>query len=228
VENRKNIFVIIPCFNEGAIIRRTVNGVLSCGYTVVVVDDASWDNTREELKGVPAYYIRHQVNLGQGAALQTGIDFAKKRGADCFVTFDADGQHLAEDIEKMIKVLRDKKADIIFGSRFLPNAETNVSVSRAFVLNMARYLNRLVSGFLLSDAYNGLRVFNRKAAEKIVLTENRMAHATQFQVLTAKHKLKYAECPISILYTDYSRRKGLKNQDGIKIFFEIILYKIYS
>ena len=224
----KSIFVIMPCYNEARVIRKTVTVVLEKGYRVVVVDDCSKDGSKKQLAGLPVYYLRHRVNMGQGAALQTGIDFAKKKGAKYFVTFDADGQHDSNDIAGMIELIEKGKADIVFGSRFLPGSRTNASGPRTFVLNVARYINYVVSGILLSDAYNGLRLFDRRAAESIRLTENKMAHATQFQVLTAKHKLQYCEYANSIHYNEYTTGKGLRNWDGIKIFFEILLYKIFS
>ena len=224
----KSIFVIIPCYNEARVIRKTVLEVLEKGYSVVIVDDCSKDASKKQVKGLPVYYLPHRINMGQGAALQTGIDFAKKKGAKYFVTFDADGQHDSSAIAGMIDLIQKKKSDIIFGSRFLPGSKTNVSGSRTFVLNVARYVNYLVSGILLSDAYNGLRLLDRRAADSIKLTENKMAHATQIQVLTAKHKLHYSEYANSIHYNEYTTGKGLRNWDGIKIFFEILLYKIFQ
>lgn len=222
-----DIFVIIPCYNEAAVIRNTVIEVLRHGYNVVIIDDSSKDNSKNELKGLPVYYLRHRVNLGQGAALQTGIDFALKKGAKYFVTFDADGQHDSDDIPGMIALLEKEKADIVFGSRFLPGAKTNVSRSRSFALNLGRYINYFTSGILLSDSFNGMRIFSKPAAEKIKLTENRMSHPVQLLMLTAAGKLKYAEYPVAIHYSDYSKKKGLKNKDGIKILIEILLYKIF-
>ena len=222
-----DIFVIIPCYNEAAVIRNTVIEVLRHGYNVVIIDDSSKDNSKNELKGLPVYYLRHRVNLGQGAALQTGIDFALKKGAKYFVTFDADGQHDSDDIPGMVTLLEKEKADIVFGSRFLPGAKTNVSRSRSFALNLGRYINYFTSGILLSDSFNGMRIFSKPAAEKIKLTENRMSHPVQLLMLTAAGKLKYAEYPVAIHYSDYSKKKGLKNKDGIKILIEILLYKIF-
>ena len=222
-----DIFVIIPCYNEAAVIRNTVIEVLRHGYNVVIIDDSSKDNSKNELKGLPVYYLRHRVNLGQGAALQTGIDFALKKGAKYFVTFDADGQHDSDDIPGMIALLEKEKVDIVFGSRFLPGAKTNVSRSRSFALNLGRYINYFTSGILLSDSFNGMRIFSKPAAEKIKLTENRMSHPVQLLMLTAAGKLKYAEYPVAIHYSDYSKKKGLKNKDGIKILIEILLYKIF-
>ena len=114
---KNEIFVIIPCFNEATVVRNTVSEILSLGYNVVVIDDCSKDNSRKQLKGLPLYYLRHRTNMGQGAALQTGIEFAKKKGAQYFVTFDADGQHDSKDIGGMIEVMLKKKTDIVFGSR---------------------------------------------------------------------------------------------------------------
>jgi len=228
LNDRKSIFVIIPCYNEARVVKNTVTGVLEKGYSVVVVDDCSKDGSKKQLVGLPVHYLRHRINMGQGAALQTGIDFAKRKGAKYFVTFDADGQHDSNDIEGMVELIENEKCDIVFGSRFLAGSKTNVSGSRTFVLNVARYVNYLVSGILLSDAYNGLRLFDRKAAESIKLTENKMAHATQIQVQAAKNRLHYSEYANSIHYNEYTTGKGLRNLDGIKIFFEILLYKIFK
>lgn len=224
----RSIFVIIPCYNEASVIRKTVGEVLEKGYSVVIVDDCSRDNSKKQLSGLPLYYLRHRVNMGQGAALQTGIEFAKKRGAKYFVTFDADGQHDCNDIRGMIEFLEKENADIVFGSRFLPGSKTNVSSSRSFALNMGRYINYFVSGILLSDSFNGLRLLSRKAVEKIKITENRMAHPVEILMLTASNKMKYAEYPVTIHYSDYSKAKGLKNKDGIKILFEIFLHKFFN
>ncbi len=227
MKDKSSVFVIIPCYNESAVIRKTVASVSEKGYTVVVVDDCSKDNSKKELKGLPVFYLRHRVNMGQGAALQTGICFSFKKNAEYFVTFDADGQHEVNDIEGMMEEMSKENSDIVFGSRFLPGSKTNVPVSRSFVLNAARFVNYLVSGILLSDAYNGLRILNRKAAAVLKLTENKMAHATQIQMLVSKNKLSYTEFPNSIHYNEYTMGKGLKNRDGLKILFEIILHKIF-
>ena len=227
MNDNQSIFVIIPCYNEAKVIRNTVAEILEKGYTVVIVDDCSKDNSKRQLSGLPVHYLRHRVNMGQGAALQTGIEFAKRKGAKYFVTFDADGQHDINDIPGMVEYLEKEKADIVFGSRFLPGAKTNVSRSRSFALNMGRYINYMVSGIMLSDSFNGLRLFSKQTADKIKITENRMAHPVEFLVLTAAKKLKHVEYPVSIHYSDYSKAKGLKNRDGIKILFEMFLYKIF-
>ncbi len=225
--DQQSIFVVIPGYNEAKVIRQTVKEVLAEGYKVVVVDDCSTDNTKEVLNDLPVYFVRHKINLGQGAALQTGIELALKHGAEYIFTYDADGQHDCKDLAGMLDLMYHKKVDIIFASRFLAGSKTNISTSRSLVLNIARYINYLVSGILLSDAYNGLRLLNKKTAGNIQILENKMAHATEFQIMVAKNKFSYAEFPNSIHYNEYSKNKGLRNRDGIKIVFEIILHKIF-
>lgn len=222
-----SIFVIVPCYNEAVVIRQTAEKLLQKKYSVVVVDDASRDNSRSALLGLPVYYIRHSCNLGQGAAIRTGIELALKKSAAFLVTFDADGQHDADDIEKMIECLRNKKADIVFGSRFVPGAATNAPLFRKLVLKTARFINYLASSILLSDANNGLRAMTSTAALKMKITENRSSHNAQVQNLVHQHKLKYVECPVNISYSDYSKKKGVRNISSIRILYDLILYKIF-
>ena len=227
VTDNRSIFVIVPGFNEATVIRQTVEVLLQKNYSVIVVDDASTDITRKTLSGLPVFYIRHLANLGQGAAIQTGVHLALKKNAQYIVTFDADGQHDVNDIERMINLLQHENADIVFGSRFLPGAASNLHLTRRLVLKTARLINYLASGILLSDANNGLRVMTREAALKIRITENRSSHNAQMQNLVKFNKLKYAECAVNVSYSEYSRRKGLKNINSIRILYDLILFKIF-
>jgi len=222
-----SIFVIVPGFNESAVIRQTIEALLQKNYSVIVVDDASTDATRKTLSGLPVFYIRHLANLGQGAAVQTGMQLALKKNAEYLVTFDADGQHDVNDIERMINLLQEEKAEVVFGSRFLPGAASNLHASRRLMLKTARFINYLASGILLTDANNGLRVMTREAALKMRITENRSSHNAQVQNLVKYNKLKYAECAVNVSYSDYSRRKGLKNINSIRILYDLILFKIF-
>lgn len=223
-----SVFIIIPAFNEADVIGEVIKELLPLGYAIVVVDDGSSDNTRQVVQALPVYYLRHRINFGQGAAIQTGISFALKKGADIFVTFDADGQHNPADIAPMIDKLVSGQLDMVFGSRFLPPVTTQMSFSRKAILGFARYLNFLLTGILLSDAHNGLRVFNRKAASSIHILENGMAHATELLILVKKHGLSYGEAPVQVNYTPYSKGKGQKNSHSFKVLQDILLYKIFK
>src|SRR5205823_120653 len=116
------IFVVIAAYNEAVTIARVIGDVSRFGYEIVVVDDGSRDGTADIAKRSGAAVLRHRINLGQGAALQTGIDYALRKGAERIVTFDADGQHRAQDIPKLLEALDRSRVDYALGSRFLGSA----------------------------------------------------------------------------------------------------------
>jgi glycosyltransferase involved in cell wall biosynthesis len=225
----KSVFIIIPAYNEYAVIKNVAAELLSSGYTVIIVDDASKETLWPELKDLDGiYYIRHQVNLGQGAALQTGIDFALQKDAAYLVTFDADGQHSATDIPAMLLPLQKEGVDITLASRFLTKGLHNASLLRQWTLKTGRWVNYFFTGIYLSDAHNGLRAMTSGAAKKIQLKENRMAHATEILYAIKKNKLKYKEVPASVTYTDYSKEKGQSAFNSIRIFFDLLLHKLFE
>src|SRR5580658_8959053 len=110
------IWLIIPAYNEAAVIGRVVGDVIRRGYNVAVIDDGSTDETGCRAAAAGAVVVTHPINLGQGAALQTGIRYALRQGADTIVTFDADGQHRAADIDVLIDALASNNADFALGS----------------------------------------------------------------------------------------------------------------
>lgn len=226
---RLKIFIVIPVYNEHATILGVLSALQQKGYTnIILVDDGSSDGIKSTIRNFPINYLRHSCNLGQGAALQTGFEFAKKNRADAVITFDADEQHSVSDIPLLLLPLQQNKADIVFGSRFMTQPLQHLPLSKKIILRVARYINYLFSGLLLSDAHNGLRALNRNALEKIVITENRMAHASEILFETKKHNLRYTEVPVHIMYTDYSTQKGQSVWDSIKVLFDLVLYKFFK
>jgi glycosyltransferase involved in cell wall biosynthesis len=182
----------------------------------------------KQLHDLPVVLLEHKVNLGQGAALQTGLTYARKLNTDIVITFDADGQHNEEDIKSLIAPIITNVADVVLGSRFLPDNVSRVPLTKRFILQFARIINFLFSGVLLTDAHNGLRALNRTALAKINLTENRMAHASEFLFEIKKHKLRWKEIPVHIRYTEYSIQKGQKTWDSIKVLFDLLLHKLFK
>jgi polyprenyl-phospho-N-acetylgalactosaminyl synthase len=226
VENN-GVFIVIPAYNEGDMILSTLNPLIDKGYKVVVVDDCSTDNTKELIKRLPIFYIRHFVNLGQGAALRTGIEYALSVGAEIAVTFDADGQHDPNDIPAMITPIINSEADITLGTRFQRKEDTlAIPYIRRQVLKAAVIFNRVMTGLKLTDAHNGFRALNRQAMEHMLITENRMAHATEILLLIKRNKLRYKEIPVHIKYTDFSISKGQKSMNAFNIAIDVILKKI--
>lgn len=223
-----NVFVVIPAYNEEATIRTVATDVLAAGYQVVVVDDGSSQNLVAALHNLPIHYLRHGVNLGQGAALQTGIHYALEQQADSVVTFDADAQHRTSDIGQLQLAMQQSGADVVLGSRFLQTSTAHIPVLRKLLLQAARVINFMFTGLYLTDAHNGLRLLNRKAAETIFLKENRMAHATEILSQIKALGLKYIEVPVHITYSDYSRQKGQTGWSGFRILIDLLLAKIFQ
>jgi glycosyltransferase involved in cell wall biosynthesis len=220
--------VVIPAFNEQDAITATVERLAEISCQVVVVDDGSTDNTWSLLNELPVHRLRHPVNLGQGAALQTGVRYAVRQGAQWIVHFDADGQHRVEDIAVLLAPLRRGEADVALGSRFLRTEDAmNVPTGRRVVLQTARIVNFLFTGLWLSDAHNGFRAMSRQAAELIDLKENGFAHATEILSEIRRHKLRYVECPTHIRYTDYSRAKGQRLTSAFNILCDLVLGKVF-
>ncbi|TWI82994.1 glycosyltransferase involved in cell wall biosynthesis [Lacibacter cauensis] len=227
--DNQSVFVLVPSYNENEVLRDVVSMLVEKKYSVVVIDDGSTIRQSLYLKNLPVHYIRHKLNLGQGAALQTGTNFALSKGATYIVHFDADGQHSAKDVATLLHPLEDDTIDIVFGSRFLvPTLSGYIPIQKKILLFFGRYINYIFSGLLLSDAHNGLRAMTSKASTKIILTENRMAHASEILFLVKKNRLRFTEVSVSISYTDYSKSKGQPVWNSIRIFFDLILHKLFE
>jgi polyprenyl-phospho-N-acetylgalactosaminyl synthase len=223
-----SIFIIIPAYNESRAIRSTVAPLIAYGYSVVVVDDHSIDQTRAVLQKLPVYYLRHPINLGQGAALQTGMDFALQQGAKFIIHFDADGQHQAEDISMLLEPLQRGQADVVIGSRFLRwEDRQEVPTLRQLFLRVAVLVNWMITGVWLTDAHNGFRALTRPAAQKICLRENRFAHASEILVQIRHAKLRYVERPTKIVYTNYSKAKGQSLWNAFNIVVDLLLSRFF-
>jgi glycosyltransferase involved in cell wall biosynthesis len=221
------VYIIVPSYNEGAVLLETVKTLLPLGHELVVVDDGSREDPSELLADLPLHLLRHGINLGQGAALQTGMDYAKRCGAKAVLHFDADGQHDPADIERFLAALA-AGADVVLGSRFLPGAEPcRVPLAKRLLLQGARVVNGLFTGMWLSDAHNGFRALNQRALAAIELTENRMAHASEILAQARKKRLRVVEIAVNIAYSDYSRQKGQKWYNSLNILVELILNKLF-
>jgi glycosyltransferase involved in cell wall biosynthesis len=221
------VFVVVAAHNEARVIRSAIQPLADLGYTVVVVDDASTDDTSLQLSGMPVHVLRHRINLGQGAALQTGMAFALRRGARFVVHFDADGQHRAEDVETLLAPLRRGDADVALGSRFLRRQDrASVPLRRRLLLKGGVVVNGLLTGLWLTDAHNGMRAFTATAAARIDLRENRFAHASEILNQIRLQKLQYVERPTTIAYTAYSMAKGQSAVNAIKIVIDLLLRRI--
>ncbi len=219
------VFVVIPAFNEAKNIGRVISGLFEHGFTkIVVVDDGSSDTTAEVALGQGAIVLRHLINRGQGATLQTGNDYALKKGAQVVVHFDADGQFNPLDIDGAVQLVETGAADIVLGSRFM-DRRSKLPFTKQYVLfPLTRFLNRLFTGLNLTDGQNGFRVLSRQALEKIVITHDGMAHNSEIIREVNRLALVYQEYPVEVTYHRYGQGLG----GGIKIVGNILLRFLYS
>jgi glycosyltransferase involved in cell wall biosynthesis len=214
-------WIVVPAFNEAAVIGEVIADVLSVFDHVVCVDDGSTDGTGEIARRAGAHLVRHPINLGQGAAIQTGIEYARKQpGARLFATFDADGQHRVKDAAAMIDRLCAGDVDVVIGTRFGGHDGSRPPLFKRIVLQTAARLSRRGRRLGLTDTNNGLRVFNKKVADGLDITMSGMSHANEIILLIAENRWRVAEQPVEVLYTEYSKSKGQPLLNGVNIIFE--------
>lgn len=216
-----NVVAVIPAYNEEKKIGKVIREVAQYVDKMIVIDDGSADHTAEQAKHRKSIILKHLINLGQGAALQTGFEYAKKIKSDIIVTFDADGQFEPSEIKDIVKPIIKNRADVVLGSRFLGKT-INIPSSRLIVLRMGIFFTYLFSNIKLTDTHNGFRAFNKKAFSKINILHNRWAHPSDIIYQVSKNKFRIIEVPVTIRYTNYSKSKGQSNFEALRIPFELV------
>ncbi|HEX5405435.1 MAG TPA: glycosyltransferase family 2 protein [Pseudonocardiaceae bacterium] len=218
-----DVWLIIPVYNEATVIGDVVRGVLRTFPNVVCVDDGSKDGSAGQIRTSGAHLVQHPINLGQGGALQTGIEYAREQpGAEYFVTFDADGQHQVEDALGMVERLRTEPLDIIVGTRFHGDT-SHIPLAKRLVLRTVVALSPRLRRLNLTDAHNGLRAFNRTVATHMEIRLSGMGHASEIVEMIDVHQWRVAEEPVTIVYTEYSMAKGQSLINGVNILFDTAL-----
>jgi glycosyltransferase involved in cell wall biosynthesis len=215
-----DVAVVIPALNEATVIAETVASVRDRFGTIILVDDGSTDGTADAARAAGARVVRHAINLGQGAALDTGITAALTLPRiNYIVTFDADGQHRPEDAEQLVARVREGDVDIALGTRF---AGTKVEASRVkrFVLKLAVAYTKFDTGLPLTDTHNGLRAMTRAFAAQLEFQDSGMGHASDILNFIAASDARWAEVPVEIRYTDYSKAKGQPLINSVNIMFD--------
>lgn len=216
------VICVIPTYNEASSLPAVIASLKAVVDETIVVDDGSIDNTLEVLKDLPVKALSHAVNRGQGAALKTGTIQALRDGADVIVHFDADGQFRAEDIVRLVEMIKQQQADIVFGSRFLDNTTVMPVLKKHIIMPLARLVNRLFFNIRLSDPQSGFRAFNRQAANQLDWQQDRMAHCSEILVSAHQTGLAIREVPITVVYNDFGQRFS----GGFKILRDLFLAKM--
>lgn len=228
----KNL-ILIRSFNEWKVLEKTIKSVLDATYDkILLVDDGSTDNTwaiADKFKD-NIIYLRHLKNRWAGAALETGFEFVR-RFVDCdyLTNFDADWQHDITDLPKFLEQFKkNKNLKVAIWSRFIEKTQSNTPFARKIILFLWRYFTFFISWIRLTDAHNGYRVFTKDAVDKIHLTIDGMAYASELVDKIHKQKLEFVEVPVNIKYTEYSMSKWQKNSNAIKIALSMINKKFFE
>lgn len=215
---KNNVYIIIPAYNEGKRILDVIKKVREYAKNIVVVDDGSKDNTYNIAKKTSVDVLKHIINLGKGAALKTGCDYAIKKGAKKLVVMDADGQHDPSEIPNFIKNLNN--VDIVFGYRTLKKMPLILKVGNWFINESTK----LLYGLDLRDTQGGYRAFRSNCYKKIRWRANDYSMESEMIANVGKHRLRYKEVPVKTIYED--KYKGTTVLDGIKIVFNMVLWKL--
>jgi glycosyltransferase involved in cell wall biosynthesis len=217
------IVIVIPAHNEEEYIRSVITSCQLMGYNdIVVVDDGSTDTTARIAKKAGAAVLSHVINRGAGAATQTGLEAARILGADIAVTIDADGQHQARDIKKLVDALIGHKRDVVIGSRFVQHGN-EIPLMRRLFNSIANLITFFLAGIYLTDSQSGLKAFSKKALEIIQMTANGYEFSSEIIREAKYYRLSIEEVSASVVYTPYSLSKGQNLATGITTIFKLII-----
>ena len=221
--NKTNkIYIVVPAYNEEKCIDGTLKDLKEHNYVnIIVVNDGSADRTGKIAKDNKVTVISHPINLGQGSAIQTGLEYALLSDAEIIVTFDADGQHRASDIDNLLKPIFNDEAEVALGSRFL-NKTSNTPWKKKVLLKGGAFILFLMYCIILTDTHNGLRAFTANAAAKMKLESHGMEHASEIIEKIKIEKIHYLEVPVTIKYTRYSIKKGQRISNSLNILFKML------
>ena len=218
----KDIYVVVPAFNEQKVIKDIINSLLKKFSNVIVVNDGSNDRTLEIINDLDIKVLSHEINLGVGAAVQTGFDYVSKiPNAKAVITFDADGQHLVDDAVAMAKEILICDEGIIFGTRF-PKHSKNIPKVKRFALKLIAKITDLVTGVTLTDAHNGLKAYKISTIKELELQFSSYSYESELITQVAKKKIDYKEMSTDIKYTSYSIKKGQKLLNGLLIIEDLL------
>jgi len=223
----KDTYVVIPAYKAEKTIAQVIESIKKEHFSnIVVVDDGNATNKVAEIsRKHGAIVLQHAINRGYGAALRTGYEYALKAKADYIISFDADGQHHANEIINLLEPLQENKADVTLGSRFLKK-KTNAPFWRRIFLKGGTVINYIFYGLYLTDSHNGFRGMTSKALKKMNFELDRMEHASEYPAEIKRNKLRYIEVPVTITYSEQTLSDGQSTLNAFKILFKMIIHKL--
>ena len=226
--DKSNVLVLLPAYNEGPVIGQVLEKIKTAGYSnICVVNDGSSDQTGAIVKQSEAQLLEHLINRGAGAAVQTGIAFAKEQGFKYAVLMDSDGQHLPEDIERLYEKMHHSNADIVVGNRFTWT-QNEVPRHRVAYNQIANVFTNIFCKKSYTDTQSGFQLLNRKAIENIHLKSRGFGFCSEMLIYSEKANLLVEETPIQVRYTNYSLKKGQNLKEGVRTAKSILWRVIFG
>lgn len=213
-------YIVIPAKDEATRIGHVLHSLRSLGYTnIVVVDDGSLDNTGQIAKSFGAHVITHPINMGPGAATQTGLSYALKQGAEYLVTIDADTQHYPKDIQSLLDAIINENVEVVIGSRFI--SANKIPLTRVFYNKIANIVTYFATGIYLTDSQSGLKAFTSDFCRKSKLYHNGFEFCVEIIRNISDLKVRYTEIPIEVKYTTETLQKGQNIWVGFRMLGRI-------
>lgn len=220
-------YIVIPAYNEATRLDGVLQKIALLGHQhIVVVDDGSSDGTAAVAREHGVKVLRHAINMGAGAATQTGIDYALEQGAEYVLTMDADHQHLPEDIEHLFAAIRKWKCGMVIGSRFL-KPENQIPTSRIWYNKVANILTLIIAGVSVTDSQSGMKVLSREFADASSLNCNGFEFCVEMIKNANLGGFEVKEVPINVRYTKETMEKGQNLYRGIKMIGRLIRLNFY-
>ncbi len=215
--NKNDIYIVIPAKDEATRIGLVLSQIKKEGYpNIVVVNDGSMDDTGKVSEALGATVLTHLVNLGPGAATQTGMDYAVRMGAKVVVTLDADNQHCPSDIKRLLAEMEKEEVDVVIGSRFLKQ-NNKVPGIRVFLNKIGNYVTAFFTGLLVTDSQSGFKAMSVDFLQKSRISLSGFEFCTEIISMIKKEKVSYSEVPIKVRYTKESMEKGQSFGNGFKM-----------
>jgi len=217
------IYIVVPVYNEDERVVDVIDGISKIKFPIIIVDDGSSDNSKSKilkLKSKNLTFLEHKINLGKGAALKTGCDYAFSHGADAVIMMDSDGQHIASDLDQFVEKLESDEYDLVLGSR---NLSMGVPLDRYMGNKIASVVVAFLYGIYVSDLICGFRAITKKAYNKIRWDSQGYGVEVETVIKIKKFNLKYCEVPVQTVY--YDNFKGVSILDAFGILGNLILWK---